>query len=492
MSGLTWTVTGLHDAFVSGQASALEICDAALRRLDALNGALNAVLTVPADGARARARQLDQARDRRAAGPLAGVPIAVKDNICTAGIRTTAGSRALERFVPPYDATVVERLVQAGAVIVGKTNCDEFAMGSSTEHSASGSARNPWDVERTPGGSSGGSAAAVSARMVPAALGTDTGGSVRQPAGFCGIVGLKPTYGRVSRYGLIAFASSLDQIGPLTLTAGDAACVLGAIAGMDPRDATSSMQPVADWAAALDGDLRGVRIGVPFAWLDDGVDAGVRLAFDRALDALRARGASVANIDLPRASLSVPVYHLIATAEASSNLARYDGVRYGMRSDDGVTLQDMYERTRDAGFGAEVKRRIILGTFVLSAGYHDQYYVQAQRVRTLIGRDFQSALWAVDAIATPTSPTVAFLLEERLTDPVRMYLADVFTVGASLAGLPSVSVPGGFGEEGLPVGLQITGRAFDEATVLRIADAFERETGYGEREPGIAAGQISG
>jgi aspartyl-tRNA(Asn)/glutamyl-tRNA(Gln) amidotransferase subunit A len=414
------------------------------------------------------------------------VPVAVKDNICTEGVRTTAGSRMLAGFVPPYSATVITRLERAGAVVVGKTNCDEFAMGSSNEHSAFGPVANPWDASRTPGGSSGGSAAAVASRMVPLAMGSDTGGSVRQPAGFCGCVGLRPTYGRVSRYGLIAFASSLDQIGPLTLTIRDAAVALQAIAGPDGLDSTADAEPVPDWTAALTGDVRGCRVGVPRRLLDAGVDREVHAAFLGALEVIRSRGAILRDVELAHADLAVPVYYLIATAEASSNLARYDGVRYGYRASGVSDLRAMYERTRDEGFGAEVKRRIMLGTFVLSAGYYDAYYVKAQQVRTLIARGLDSALGEVDVIAIPTSPTVAFPLGERIHDPLTMYVADVFTVGASLAGLPAVSVPCGFSAAGLPIGMQLLGRRFDESGILRVADAYERETGHWQGVPSDA------
>jgi aspartyl-tRNA(Asn)/glutamyl-tRNA(Gln) amidotransferase subunit A len=356
-------------------------------------------------------------------------------------------------------------------------------MGSSTEHSAFGPSRNPWDESRTPGGSSGGSAAAVAARMAPAALGSDTGGSVRQPAGFCGVTGIKPTYGRVSRYGLIAFASSLDHVGTFGVTVGDATSVLQVIAGHDHRDATSANRPVDDWAQAMTGDIRGLRIGVPTRWLEQGVDADVSARFREALDVLRSRGAVTVDIDLPHARHAIPVYYLVATAEASSNLARYDGVRYGARPPGSDTLRGMYEGTREAGFGAEVKRRIMLGTFVLSAGYYDQLYVKALQVRALITRDLDEALAAVDAVATPTSPTTAFPLGERLEDPVRMYLADVFTAGAPLAGLPALSVPCGFDSRHLPVGLQFVGRRFDEATILRLAEAYEQEQPWWKQVP---------
>jgi aspartyl-tRNA(Asn)/glutamyl-tRNA(Gln) amidotransferase subunit A len=477
------TAADVRDAFVSGEVSATEICESALARIRARDAGLHAFLAIDADRALARARALDALDDRRSAGPLAAVPVAIKDNLCTAGLETTAGSHVLAGFVPPFDATAVQRLRAAGAVVLGKTNCDEFGMGSSTEYSAYGVTRNPWNRARTPGGSSGGSAAAVTARMAPLALGSDTGGSVRQPAGFCGVAGLKPTYGRVSRFGLVAFASSLDQIGTFGLTVRDAALALQAIAGHDPRDATSAEAPVPDWTAQLGEDLRGLRLGVPARWIDEGVDAGVREAVRGAVEVCRLRGASVVDVEFPHARHTVPVYHLVAMAEASSNLARYDGVRYGIRDDGGPDLRAMYERTRARGFGREVKRRILLGTFVLGAGYYDQIYLKALQVRTLITRDLEAALARVDAVVTPTSPTTAFRLGERLDDPVRMYLADVFTAGAPLAGLPALSVPCGFDGAGLPVGLQLIGRRFDEGTILRIADAYEREQPWWTRVP---------
>ena len=455
----------------SGRASAVEVTRAALDRIGRIDPPLHAFLHVSGERALARAAELDRARPSGA--PLLGVPIALKDNICTAGVPTTAASKLLERYVPPYSAAVVERLERAGAVIVGKTNCDEFAMGSSTEHSAFGATRNPWAVDRTPGGSSGGSAVAVAAGMVPVSLGSDTGGSIRQPAALCGVFGLKPTYGRVSRYGLIAFASSLDQIGPFAATVEDLALVFGAIAGGDTRDSTSVDAAVPEIAGALSGDVRGLRVGVPRALLASGVEAGVRQAFDAALDALRDAGAQLSDVELPHAPLAIPVYYLIANAEASSNLARYDGVRYGARAADTATLHDVYYRTR-ALFGAEAKRRIMIGTFVLSAGYYDAYYVKAQQVRALIRHDYDEAFARVDAIALPTSPTAAFRLGERTADPLQMYLVDVFTVAANLAGLPAISVPCGVTAEHLPVGLQLTARAFDEGTLLRAAAAVER------------------
>jgi aspartyl-tRNA(Asn)/glutamyl-tRNA(Gln) amidotransferase subunit A len=370
-------------------------------------------------------------------------------------------------------------------VVVGKTNCDEFAMGSSTENSAFGPVRNPWATDRIAGGSSGGSAVAVAAGMTPLALGSDTGGSIRQPAALCGVVGLKPTYGRVSRYGLLAYASSLDQIGPFARQVADAALALTAIAGPDPRDATSAPGPVPDFAAGLTGDVRGARIGVPRGLVDAGVDAEIAQSVRTALEVLVARGATLVDIDLPHAGAAIPVYYLIATAEASSNLARYDGVRYGHRTRQDGTLHGMYARTRAEGFGAEVKRRIMLGTYVLSAGYYDAYYLKAQQVRTLIKRDYDRAFERVDAVAMPTSPTPAFRIGERVADPLQMYLADVFTVSANLAGLPAISIPCGFTAETLPIGLQLTGRAFDEATILRIADAYERDTAWSSANPQI-------
>jgi aspartyl-tRNA(Asn)/glutamyl-tRNA(Gln) amidotransferase subunit A len=417
------------------------------------------------------------------------VPVAVKDNLCTRGVATTASSRILETFVPPYDATVVERLEAAGAVIVGKTNCDEFAMGSSNENSAFGPARNPWAPDRIPGGSSGGSAVAVAAGFAPLALGSDTGGSIRQPAALCGLVGLKPTYGRVSRYGLLAFASSLDQIGPMTRTVEDAAIALNVLAGVDPADATSAPEPVPDYTTALTGSVDGLRVGVPRALVHEGVHPEVGAAFDAALDVYRAAGATLIDVDLPSASAAIPVYYLVATAEASSNLARYDGVRFGFRapSEHGPGAQDdlrtMYGRSRELGFGPEVKRRIVLGTYVLSAGYYDAYYLKAQQVRTLIRRDYDHAFERVDVVAMPTSPTPAFRIGEKASDPLQMYLSDIFTVSANLAGLPAISVPCGFTSESLPIGLQLTGRMFDERTLLSAAHAYERQTAWWTRRP---------
>jgi aspartyl-tRNA(Asn)/glutamyl-tRNA(Gln) amidotransferase subunit A len=476
------TAQEITAAIRRGDTTAARVCRDALDRIAATDPAIEAFTTVSADVATRQADALDRRRDEWPNLPLLGVPVALKDNLCTRGIATTASSRILEHYVPPYDATVVERLVAAGAVVVGKTNCDEFAMGSSTENSAFMPTRNPWDRDRTPGGSSGGSAAAVAARMVPLSFGSDTGGSIRQPAALCGVVGLKPTYGRVSRYGLLAFASSLDQVGPIATTVADAALALEVIAGRDGRDATSTAAPVERYTEALTGDVRGLRIGVPRGLLKDGVDPEVLAAFDAALLVLQEHGAAIVDVELPYTAQAIPVYYLIATAEASSNLARYDGVRYGFRAE-AASLGEMYDRTRDRGFGAEVKRRILLGTYVLSAGYYDAYYLKAQQVRTLIRRDYEAALGAADVVAMPTSPTPAFKLGERTADPLQMYLADIFTVGANLAGLPSIAVPCGFTAGRLPCSIQLTGRPLDEATVLRAGDAYTRATPFAAMQP---------
>ena len=496
------TATSIRDDVRAGRRSALDVCGHYLDRIADTEGRWHALTAVFRDEALAQAAAIDRHRDEWRDRPLLGVPITIKDVICTRDQLTTAASRILTGFRPPYDATVALRLREAGAVLVGKTNCDEFAMGSSTEHSAYGPSRNPWDPERTPGGSSGGAAAAVAAGLAPVAIGSDTGGSIRQPAAFCGIVGLKPTYGRVSRYGLLAFASSLDQIGPLTRTVGDAALVLDVLAGHDSRDATSADTPVADYTAALTLEAAGLRVGVPRALLelaDAGIDAEVLDAYRRAMDVLKAAGLVLVDIELPHAEYAVPVYYLVAPAEASSNLARYDGVRYGFRAvmgnddgnDGGPPISRMYDRTRDAGFGAEVKRRIMLGTYALSAGYYDAYYRRAQRVRSLIRRDYSSAFDGdagpgVDVVAVPTTPAPAFRLGEHLQDPLAMYLGDVFTVSANLTGLPAISVPAGFTAAGLPVGLQLVGRAFDEATLLRIGHGYEQTAAWNRRPPEIS------
>jgi len=485
MNLLDGTARALREDIAAGRVSAVEACRAALDRIASVDASLNAFNLVDANRALARAQEIDR---RRIAGDdlgqLAGVPLAVKDNIDVRRMTTTASSRVLEHFVPPFDATVVQRLERAGAVIVGKTNCDEFAMGSSNENSAFGPVHNPWALDRIPGGSSGGSAAAVASRCVPLALGSDTGGSIRQPAACCGVVGLKPSYGRISRYGLLAFASSLDQIGPFARTVADAAVVLSVLAGVDPCDATTANEPVPDFSVFLSGSVSDIRIGVPRAFVAEGVDDQVRRAFEGALAALKDAGATLVDIELPHAKYAVPVYYLVCTAEASSNLARYDGVKYGYRAAAAKdSLKEMYSRTRDEGFGPEVKRRIMLGTYVLSAGYYDAYYLKALQVRTLLRRDYDQAFERADVVAMPTMPTPPFRLGEKTDDPLQMYLADIFTVSANLAGLPGISVPCGFSSDGLPIGFQLMGRMFDEATLLRVADAYERATDWHKRAP---------
>jgi aspartyl-tRNA(Asn)/glutamyl-tRNA(Gln) amidotransferase subunit A len=445
---------------------------------------LNAYLALTPERALEQARAADEARAAGREGGLLGIPLAVKDVLCTEGVPTTAGSRILEGFTPPYDATVLRRLKEAGAVILGKTNTDEFAMGSSTENSAYVTTRNPWDLSRVPGGSSGGSAAAVAADACLGALGTDTGGSVRQPASLCGVVGLKPTYGRVSRYGLIAFASSLDQVGVLTKDVTDAAVLLGAIAGHDPRDSTSVDAPVPDYWAALTGDVRGVRVGVPREYFIEGMQVEVEAAVRAGVGTLAALGAEIREVSLPHTDYALPVYYLIAPAEASANLARYDGVRYGLRAESG-SLDKMYRTTRGQGFGPEVKRRIMLGTYALSAGYYDAYYLKAQKARTLIKVDFDRAFEEVDVILGPTSPSTAFPIGERIDDPLQMYLSDVFTLSMNLAGICGLSVPCGFDEQGLPIGMQLTGPAFGEEQVLRVAHAYEQATEWHRRRPDL-------
>lgn len=468
------TIDELHRLYASGEATPKEIITAALDRIEQQNERLNAFLTISRESALERAAGLEsEIRELVKTHPLAGVPVAVKDNMCTAGVRTTCGSRMLGNYVPPYTATVVRKLEEAGAIIVGKTNLDEFAMGSSNENSAFGPVRNPWNEEYVPGGSSGGSATSVAAGLTSVALGSDTGGSIRQPASFCGVVGLKPTYGRVSRYGLVAFASSLDQIGPLGANVRDVARTLGVIAGRDHYDATSADVAVPDYLSALTGDLNGLRIGVPPECFGEGLDAEVRAKVEAAIKRLEERGAEIVEVHLPHTKYAIAVYYLIATAEASSNLSRYDGVRYGFRAEDARTLSEMYRRTRDEGFGAEVKRRIMLGTFALSAGYYDAYYEKAQRVRTMLCDDFAAAFRKCDVIATPTAPTPPFRLGEKSDDPLAMYLSDIYTVTVNLSGVPAVSVPCGKSNEGLPIGLQLIGNHFDEARLLNVAYACE-------------------
>ncbi|HXX69721.1 MAG TPA: Asp-tRNA(Asn)/Glu-tRNA(Gln) amidotransferase subunit GatA [Polyangiaceae bacterium] len=473
-----------------GEMSAAQATLEALGRIAALDGPIHGFLYVAGDRALADARAVDRRRARgEVLGALAGVPVAIKDAICTRGLPTTAGSKILAGYVPPYDATVVARLRRADAIVIGKTNMDEFAMGSSNENSAFGPAKNPWDLARAPGGSSGGSAAVVAARMAPCALGSDTGGSIRQPAAMTGTVGIKPTYGRVSRYGLIAFASSLDQIGPLSTDVRGAARVLGVVSGHDPCDSTSLDVPVGAFEAACDRSIRGLRIGVPKEYLAEGLDPEIKASVCSAIDDLQREGCVVKTVTLPHTQYAVGSYYVVATAEASSNLARFDGVRYGLRtSGDTRDLRAMYGATRDTGFGAEVKRRILLGTFVLSSGYYDAYYLKAQKVRTLIARDFADAFREVDVICSPTSPTAAFRLGEKVDDPLAMYLGDIFTLPASLAGLPAMSIPCAPTATGLPVGLQLVARALDEETMLAIAAAWEsRSPARGMVPPQVAA-----
>jgi len=477
------TVHELGARFRRGETRPTEAAQAYLDRIEALDPQVRAFLTVTRDEALKDAAAADaRFTTGTPLGPLDGIPIALKDVLCTRGIRTTCGSKILERFVPPYDATVVARLRGAGAVLLGKLNMDEFAMGSSTENSGYFATRNPWDLGRVPGGSSGGSAAAVSADMATAALGTDTGGSIRQPAAFCGTVGLKPTYGRVSRYGLIAFASSLDQIGPFAKDVEDAAHVLRVIAGHDPMDSTSVDAPVPDYAAELGKGVSGLKLGIPAEYFIDGMDSEVEAAVRDAVKTLEKLGARAEPVSLPHTEYGLAAYYLIAPAECSSNLARYDGVKYGLRAPKARDIVDMYSKTRAQGFGREVKRRIMLGTYALSAGYYDAYYGKAQRVRTLVRQDFQQAFERVDLIVAPTTPNVAFKMGEK-EDPLQMYLNDVFTIPVNLAGLPGLSMPAGFTRSGLPIGLQLIGRPFDEPTVLRAAHAYERATEWHVRKP---------
>ena len=480
-----FTLTELRDRLGRREISAVEVTDAYLERITETNPQVNAYITVCADSARKEAITADRALANGDARPLTGLPIAAKDIFNTAGLRTTCASRILDGYVSPYDATAIARIKAQGAVILGKLNMDEFAMGSSNENSAFGAVRNPWNLERVPGGSSGGSAACVAARQAGAALGTDTGGSIRQPAAHCGVVGLKPTYGRVSRYGVIAYASSLDQVGPLTRDVRDSALLLQAIAGFDPADSTSVDTPVPDYAGNLNGDIRGLKIGLPKEYFVAGLDEDVRQAVNAAAETYRSLGAELVEVDLPHTAYAVACYYLIATAEASSNLARYDGVRFGLRVKDAANLIDMYMQSRAAGFGTEVKRRIMLGTYALSSGYYDAYYLKAQKVRTLIRQDFLDAFNRVDVLLTPVAPTPAFALGEKVDDPLQMYLSDIYTIPVNLAGTCGMSLPCGFSGEDLPIGLQLIGRPFDEATLLRTAYAFEQATEWHKRKPEI-------
>ena len=468
------TIDAARSAVQERTTTAFALAEAHYDRIQQEDGQIGAFLTLSKERALEQADRIDRmAAEGKTLPPLGGVPVGIKDVMSTRGLRTTAGSKILENYIPPYDSTVVARVEAAGAVVLGKMNCDEFAMGSSNENSAYRPVRNPRDLTRVPGGSSGGSAAAVAADMAVVTLGSDTGGSIRQPASFCGVVGLMPTYGRVSRYGLIAFASSLDHIGPLAKTAKDAATVLRTIAGRDPMDSTSADVPVPDYVAELDKPIRGMKLGVAKEYFGEGLDDEVRHAVESAIDKLKTLGCEIVPVSLPHTPYAIPTYYIIATAEASSNLVRFDGVRYGHRARGVKTLSEMYRRSRDEGFGAEVKRRIMLGTYALSAGYYDAYYLKAQKVRTLLTRDFDEAFRKVDAIVTPTSPTAAFRLGEKSNDPLAMYLADIYTVTADLAGIPGISVPCGETKEKLPIGLQIFGKHFDEGTILRLAHAYE-------------------
>jgi len=476
------TLVELAAAMQKGRFSSEELTQACLQRISNHDGELNSFVTVAEEQALAAAKAADARIKAGNAGPLTGIPFAHKDIFCTRDIKTSCGSRMLDNFIAPYDATVTQKLLAAGAVMIGKTNMDEFAMGSSNETSFYGAVNNPWDKSTVPGGSSGGSAAAVAARLVPASTGTDTGGSIRQPAALCGITGLKPTYGRVSRYGMIAFASSLDQGGAFTRTAEDAAVMLGAMAGFDPRDSTSVDRPVDDYRADLDRPLQGLRIGLPKEYFGEGLDAGVAAVIEAALEEYRKLGATITDISLPNTHLSVPAYYIVAPAECSSNLSRFDGVRFGYRASDPKDLEDLYTRSRGEGFGAEVKRRILIGTYALSAGYYDAYYLQAQKVRRLIRDDFMRAFEQVDVIMGPTAPSVAFKLGEKADDPVSMYLSDIYTIAVNLAGLPAMSVPAGF-SAGLPVGLHIVADYFAEGRLLNAGHQYQQVTDWHTRSP---------
>jgi aspartyl-tRNA(Asn)/glutamyl-tRNA(Gln) amidotransferase subunit A len=482
VSAAYWTVADTARRIAAGEITAEAVVDETLARIVEHDAQLGAFLALDASGARAAARLLDEKRTAGAPiGPLGGVPIALKDNLVTKGVATTAGSKILAGWIPPYDGSAAEKLRAAGAILLGKTNLDEFGMGSSTERSAYQPTKNPWDTSRVPGGSSGGSAAAVAAGLCAASLGTDTGGSIRQPAAMCGVVGLKPTYGRVSRWGVIAFASSLDQVGPLTRTVADAALLLQVIAGHDPRDATSLAAPVPDYTAGLAGGVSGVKVGVPKEYFGPGIDEDVRAAIDQVILKLRDAGATILEVSLPHTELALPAYYLVAPAEASSNLARYDGLRYGVRADAPDLLQT-YMRSRGAGFGPEVKRRIMLGTYALRSGYYDAYYKKAQQVRTLIKRDFDAAFAQADVLLTPTTPAPAFTLGS-VSSPLDMYLGDIFTLACNLAGLPGLSVPAGFSKAGLPIGAQLLGKPLDEPMLLRVGTAIEAAAGIVDKHP---------
>jgi aspartyl-tRNA(Asn)/glutamyl-tRNA(Gln) amidotransferase subunit A len=476
------SLSQLSDALHSGEISSVELTQHYLERIKQHNDNLNAFITVTEDQALNQAKQADERLKQKTAGPLTGIPLAHKDIFCTQGIRTSCASKMLDTFIAPYNATVVDKINSAGMVTLGKTNMDEFAMGSSNETSFYGPVKNPWDTARVPGGSSGGSAAAVAARLAPIATGTDTGGSIRQPAALCNLTGLKPTYGRVSRYGMIAFASSLDQAGPMANNAEDAAMLLNAMSGFDERDSTSVERDVPDYTADINNSLEGLKIGLPKEYFGEGLDADVAATIEAAIKTYESLGATIKEIELPNTELAVPTYYVVAPAECSSNLSRMDGVRFGHRCEDPKDLKDLYERSRGEGFGAEVKRRIMTGTYALSAGYYDAYYLKAQQCRRLISNDFQKAFNDVDVIMGPTSPTTAFNLGEKSDDPVAMYLADIYTISTNLAGLPGMSIPAGF-VNGLPVGLQIIGNYFDEARLLNVAHRYQQETDWHQQIP---------
>ena len=477
------TAHQLHQLLLRKEVTSREITESVLRRVEEVEGRIHAYITLTPEMALEQSAAADLRIQKGEAGPMTGIPLAIKDVICTQGVRTTCGSHILENFTPPYDATVTQKLKAAGAVFIGKANMDEFAMGSSTENSSFGPTRNPWDLDRIPGGSSGGSAAAVAADECIVSLGSDTGGSIRQPAACCGIVGMKPTYGRVSRYGLVAFASSLDQIGPFGKDVRDTALLLNAISGHEPRDSTSVDLPVPDYTQALVEDVRGMVLGVPRETFGQGVDPEVAGSVREAIEVLKRLGAKTVDVSLPHSDYALAVYYIIAPCEASSNLARYDGVKYGFRARGTEDLLDMYQETRWQGFGAEVKRRIMLGTYALSAGYYDAYYLKASRVRTLIRKDFEEAFQKCDALILPTAPTPAFRVGEKVDDPLQMYLSDIFTIPCNLAGLPGLSLPCGFTGKGLPVGLQILGNFFQEEKILRVAWAYEQNTEHHRRKP---------
>jgi len=480
------TIHELHQKIKKREITSRQATESVFHRIEAVEPKLQAYTTLTRETAMAQAEAADRRiQSGQAITPLTGIPLAIKDNLCTRGVRTTCSSKILENFIPPYDATVIAKFKDGGFVMTGKTNMDEFAMGSSTENSAFAVTKNPWALDRIPGGSSGGSAAAVAADLCIAALGSDTGGSIRQPAACCGVVGLKPTYGRVSRYGLVAFASSLDQIGPLAKDVTDCAVMMNAIAGHDPMDSTSADIPCPDFTRALAKDVKGLKLGMPKEYFIEGMDAEVEQAVKEAIKLLEKAGAVIKNIHLPHTPYAVATYYLLATAEASSNLARYDGVKYGYRTKQAKDLMEMYMKTRSEGFGPEVKRRIMLGTYALSAGYYDAYYRKAQQVRTLIKGDFDAAWKEVDAVLTPTAPTPAFRIGEKTQDPLQMYLSDIFTISVNLAGIPAISIPCGFTKSHLPIGLQILGRPFDEETILRAAYTYEQEAGWQKRKPTI-------